>query len=79
MFWPVLISQSWNGGAGGSAAQIVYSILINPVGYENGEEVFSDMEYDIWNMHPEAIEGHFNCISNNGNNVFGMIGNISKM
>ena len=32
---------------------------INPVGYEGGEAVFIDTEYDTWNMSPEALERGF--------------------
>lgn len=36
-----------------------FDASINPVGYENGEAVFVDTEYDTWNMSPEALEKAF--------------------
>ena len=36
-----------------------FDASINPVGYENGEAVFIDTEYDTWNMSPEALEKAF--------------------
>ena len=36
-----------------------FDASINPVGYENGEAVFIDTEYDTWNMSPEALERAF--------------------
>lgn len=36
-----------------------FDASINPVGYENGEAVFIDTEYDTWNMSPVALEKAF--------------------
>ena len=36
-----------------------FDASINPVGYEDGEAVFIDTEYDTWNMSPEALERAF--------------------
>lgn len=36
-----------------------FDASINPVGYEDGEAVFIDTEYDTWNMCPEALEKAF--------------------
>ena len=36
-----------------------FDASINPVGYEDGEAVFIDTEYDTWNMSPEALEKAF--------------------
>lgn len=36
-----------------------FDASINPVGYEDGQAVFIDTEYDTWNMSPEALEKAF--------------------
>ncbi len=36
-----------------------FDASINPVGYEDGEAVFIDTEYDTWNMDPVALEKAF--------------------
>lgn len=36
-----------------------FDASINPVGYEDGEAVFIDTEYDTWNMSPVALEKAF--------------------
>ena len=36
-----------------------FDASVNPVGYEDGEAVFIDTEYDTWNMSPEALEKAF--------------------
>lgn len=36
-----------------------FDASINPVGYEDGEAVFIDAEYDTWNMSPEALSRAF--------------------
>ncbi len=36
-----------------------FDASINPVGYEDGEAIFIDTEYDTWNMSPEALEKAF--------------------
>lgn len=36
-----------------------FDASINPVGYEDGEAVFIDTEYDTWNMSPRALEKAF--------------------
>lgn len=36
-----------------------FDASINPVAYENGDAVFIDIEYDTWNMSPEALEQAF--------------------
>ncbi|WP_198021603.1 DegT/DnrJ/EryC1/StrS family aminotransferase [Ruminococcus sp. NK3A76] len=36
-----------------------FDASINPVGYEDGEAVFIDTEYDTWNMCPDALEKAF--------------------
>ena len=36
-----------------------FDASINPVGYEDGEAVFIDTEYDTWNMDPKALEKAF--------------------
>ncbi len=36
-----------------------FDASINPIGYEDGEAVFIDTEYDTWNMSPEALEKAF--------------------
>ena len=36
-----------------------FDASINPVGYEDGEAVFIDTEYDTWNMSPDALEKAF--------------------
>ena len=40
-------------------SDMTFDASINPVGYENGEAVFIDTEYDTWNMSPEALEKAF--------------------
>ncbi len=36
-----------------------FDASVNPVGYEGGEAIFIDTEYDTWNMSPEALEKAF--------------------
>lgn len=36
-----------------------FGASVNPVGYEGGEAVFIDIEYDTWNMSPKALEKAF--------------------
>ncbi len=36
-----------------------FDASVNPVGYEDGEAVFIDTEYDTWNMDPKALEKAF--------------------
>lgn len=36
-----------------------FDASINPIGYEDGEAVLIDTEYDTWNMSPEALEKAF--------------------
>ena len=36
-----------------------FDASINPVGYEDGQAVFIDTEYDTWNMSPDALEKAF--------------------
>ena len=36
-----------------------FDASINPVGYEDGQAIFIDTEYDTWNMSPEALEKAF--------------------
>ena len=40
-------------------SDMTFDASINPVGYEDGEAVFIDTEYDTWNMSPEALERAF--------------------
>ena len=40
-------------------SDLTFDASINPVGYEGGEAVFIDSEYDTWNMCPEALEKAF--------------------
>ena len=40
-------------------SDMTFDASINPVGYEDGEAVFIDTEYDTWNMSPEALEKAF--------------------
>ena len=53
-------------GRGGSlyrrrvfCSDMTFSATVNPVVYEGGEPVFVDIEYDTWNMSPEALEKAF--------------------
>ncbi len=54
------------GGAGGAlkgvrvfCSDMTFAATVNPVVYEGGEPVFIDMEYETWNMSPEALEKAF--------------------
>lgn len=38
------------------AADMTFDASINPIGYENGEAIFIDTEYDTWNTDPEALK-----------------------
>ena len=40
-------------------SDMTFDASINPVGYEDGEAVFIDTEYDTWNMSPEALKKAF--------------------
>lgn len=40
-------------------SDVTFDASINPVGYEDGEAVFIDTEYDTWNMSPDALEKAF--------------------
>lgn len=40
-------------------SDMTFDASINPVGYEDGEAVFIDTEYDTWNMSPKALEKAF--------------------
>ncbi len=40
-------------------SDVTFDASINPVGYEDGEAVFIDTEYDTWNMSPEALKKAF--------------------
>lgn len=40
-------------------SDITFDASINPVGYEGGEAVFIDSEYETWNMCPKALEKAF--------------------
>ena len=40
-------------------SDVMFDASINPVAYEDGEAVFIDTEYDIWNMNPEVLEKTF--------------------
>ena len=41
------------------ASDTTFDASINPIAYEDGDAVFIDMEYDTWNMDPEALERAF--------------------
>lgn len=38
---------------------MTFDATVNPITYENGEQVFIDSEYDTWNMDPDALERAF--------------------
>jgi len=38
---------------------MTFDATVNPVAYENGEQIFIDSEYDTWNMDPVALEKAF--------------------
>ncbi len=38
------------------ATDMTFDASINPIGYEDGEAVFLDTEYDTWNTDPEALK-----------------------
>lgn len=38
---------------------MTFDATVNPVTYENGEQVFIDSEYDTWNMDPKALQRAF--------------------
>ena len=38
------------------ASDMTFDASINPIGYEGGEAIFIDMEYDTWNSDPEALK-----------------------
>ena len=40
-------------------SDMTFDASINPVGYEDGEAVFIDTEYDTWNMSPESLKKAF--------------------
>lgn len=40
-------------------SDMTFSATVNPVSYENGEQVFIDSEYETWNMDPSALERAF--------------------
>ncbi len=40
-------------------SDMTFSATLNPVVYEGGEPVFTDTEYDTWNMDPVALEKAF--------------------
>lgn len=40
-------------------SDMTFAATVNPVTYENGEQVFIDGEYDTWNMDPEALRRAF--------------------
>ncbi len=40
-------------------SDVTFDASISPVGYEDGEAVFIDTEYDTWNMSPEALQKAF--------------------
>ena len=40
-------------------SDMTFDASINPVGYEDGEAIFIDTEYDTWNMSPEALKKAF--------------------
>ncbi|NBH73766.1 aminotransferase DegT [Clostridiaceae bacterium] len=41
------------------ASDITFDATVNPIGYEGGETVFIDTEYETWNMDPIALEKAF--------------------
>lgn len=41
------------------ASDITFNATVNPIGYEGGETVFIDTEYETWNMDPIALEKAF--------------------
>ncbi len=38
------------------ATDMTFDASINPIGYEDGEAIFLDTEYDTWNTDPEALK-----------------------
>ncbi len=40
-------------------SDMTFAATVNPVVYEGGEPVFIDVEYETWNMSPEALEKAF--------------------
>ena len=40
-------------------SDMTFAATVNPVTYENCEQVFIDSEYETWNMHPVALERAF--------------------
>ncbi|MDE6625534.1 MAG: aminotransferase class I/II-fold pyridoxal phosphate-dependent enzyme [Lachnospiraceae bacterium] len=40
-------------------SDVTFDATVNPIVYEGGEPVFIDIEYDTWNMDPEALEKAF--------------------
>jgi len=40
-------------------SDMTFAATVNPVAYENGEQIFIDTEYDTWNMDPVALEKAF--------------------
>ncbi len=38
------------------ATDMTFDASINPIGYEDGEAIFLDPEYDTWNTDPEALK-----------------------
>ena len=40
-------------------SDLTFSATVNPVSYENGNQVFIDSEKDTWNMDPEALKKAF--------------------
>lgn len=40
-------------------SDMTFAATVNPVSYENGEQVFIDEEYDTWNMDPVALRKAF--------------------
>lgn len=40
-------------------SDLTFGATVNPVAYENGEQVFIDSEYETWNMSPKALRKAF--------------------
>lgn len=40
-------------------SDLTFSATVNPISYEDAEQVFIDSEYETWNMDPEALRAAF--------------------
>ncbi len=40
-------------------SDLTFAATVNPISYENAEQVFIDSEYETWNMDPKALEMAF--------------------